>query len=355
VWSGLTAPKTSAERRDRLLLWQEVRAAKESLSRISTAPVHVPGYQTDLHLTREELEAVAAPLLNPIGELVTQVVAAAGLTPDRLAGVLLVGGGSRIPLLARLLHTCLAVAPTVVERPETVVAEGALHALPAEVSPDQPGEDEKDDGVGAPAVRTRRRRPLLSPAALLLVLVCFLLPFASVSCGLPGGYGRAQPGGSTTYTGLDLVVGGTPDVHPPEQLRPPSERGPDRLGPQPVLLLALLTTVAAAVVAVAVRAPRPRRVTVAALATTAALFLAAGQEIVLELLAARVQAQSAVPAGRTARDFVGTGIGFRLALGLLTIGALANVLALVPWARLRRGKSAQERQGQGQDTQKQGT
>ena len=63
VWQRLTAPVTAADRRDRLLLWQEVRAAKESLSRLSVAPVHVPGCPSDPHLTRGELEAAAAPLL----------------------------------------------------------------------------------------------------------------------------------------------------------------------------------------------------------------------------------------------------------------------------------------------------
>ncbi len=333
AWRAVAAPSTPVQRRDRLVLWQEVRAAKESLSRLSSAPVHVPGYAAGLHLTREELESVATPLLEPVGELAARVVATAGLGPGQLAGVFLVGGGSRIPLLARLLHVRLGIAPTVVERPETVVAEGALHAVastgPADapVAEDQPT-DEPAEPVGRSPRRRSRRRRWLNPATLVLGLLCFLLPFATVSCGLPDGYGRAKTGGTTTYTGVDLVVSGTPDV-PDDQLRPPAQQRDDRLAPQPLLLVAVLTAIAALGTAVAVRAPRRRRAVVAVLAAAVALCLLAGQAVVVDLLATRVRAQSALPPGHTAKDFVGTGFGFWLALVLFAGAAAGNALGLL--------------------------
>jgi molecular chaperone DnaK (HSP70) len=123
LWQRLAHPATGADRRDRLALWQEVRAAKESLSRLSVAPVHVPGCGADLHLTREEVETAATKLLSAVVDV------AADLAPPDLSAVLLVGGGSRMPLLGRLLHTRLGVAPDVVERPEMAVVEGALHTV----------------------------------------------------------------------------------------------------------------------------------------------------------------------------------------------------------------------------------
>ncbi len=316
VWPALTAPGS----RDRLVLWQEVRAAKESLSRLSLAPVHVPGHLTDLHLTRDELDALAAPLLAPVVEATADVVARAGLAPADLAGVLLVGGGSRIPLLARLVHARLGVAPTVVERPETVVAEGALRAVGG-------------DGEPAPAARIepKRRRRWANPVVLGMALLSFLLPFATVSCGLPDGYGRAQSGGTTTYTGVQLVVGGRPDV-PADQLRPAAQRRPDRLPPQPLLLGAVLAVLGGLVTALVVPLPRRRRALVAALAATGALLLLAGQAMVIDLLAVRVRAQSAPPAGKTARDFVGTAFGFWFTL-LLLLGAVAGNLIGLVWGR----------------------
>src|SRR4029453_15357164 len=52
----------------------------------------------------------------------------ADLPDGRLAGVFLVGGASRIPLVATLLHRELGEAPVVIEQPELVVAEGSILA-----------------------------------------------------------------------------------------------------------------------------------------------------------------------------------------------------------------------------------
>ncbi|MEV4515297.1 rod shape-determining protein [Dactylosporangium sp. NPDC049525] len=426
VWQRLSAPVTAADRRDRLLLWQEVRAAKESLSRLSVAPVHVPGCRSDPHLTREELEAAAAPLLAPIADLAATLTAAAltdrrpdsladrladvrsdpladsladrladvrsdpladsladrladvrsdpladspgdRLTDRRLAhrpgplgdsagdrvgdrrpgrsaappvadpalpaapagelaAVFLVGGGSRLPLLARLLHARLGVAPTTVERPETVVAEGALHAMAA-TAPDVKPAAGPAPAPAAPVAppRTPLRRRWRSPATVLLVLLCFALPFATVSCGLPDGYGRAQPGGTSEYTGFDLASGGAPAVRK-DQLRPPDQWRPDRLAPQPAYVAALLL-LAAALAATALGRDRRRRAVTAALAALAVLVLAAGQALVTDRLAAAVLEQSRMPEGRTADDMVGTGPGFWLAVILLTLLTTANLAA----------------------------
>ncbi|GGM54007.1 Hsp70 family protein [Dactylosporangium sucinum] len=315
VWRRLSSPGDDAERRDRFALWQEVRAAKESLSRLSVAPVHVPGHPAGLHLTRDELEAVAAPLLAPVVDLAAEI-AAPGSAP---AGVLLVGGGGRLPLLARLLHQRLGIAPTTVERPETVVVEGALLAAGLPPVPANP----------KPERRPRRR--WLSPVMLALAIACFLLPFATVSCGLPGGYGRAGAGGTTEYSGLDLAVGGTPAVAA-EHVRPRVEWRPDRLEPQPAQALALLATLAGLAAGVGLARDRRRHAVVAALAGAAAVALVAGQAALTARLAAAVRAQSAVPAGKTAGDFVGTGAGFWLATVLVTLVAAGNLLR---WLRRR--------------------
>ena len=48
-----------------------------------------------------------------------------------MAAVVLVGGSSRIPLVGTLLHQRLGIAPTILDQPELVVAEGSLRAVPA--------------------------------------------------------------------------------------------------------------------------------------------------------------------------------------------------------------------------------
>ncbi|WKU07940.1 Hsp70 family protein [Micromonospora sp. HUAS LYJ1] len=130
LWARLTQPETTGQWRDRQQLWDNVRGAKEMLSRVAVAPVAVPGLETAVPLTRAELEQLATPLLTRAVDRTREVVAEAGLTPDRLAGLFLVGGSSRVPLVARLLHAELGVAPTVLEQPELPVAEGALTDLP---------------------------------------------------------------------------------------------------------------------------------------------------------------------------------------------------------------------------------
>ncbi|GAB3827566.1 Hsp70 family protein [Dactylosporangium cerinum] len=130
AWHRLDQPATASEQQSRQLLWQGARAVKEQLSRHATGELHLPIVDRRLHLTREEFDAAALPHLERTVALTTQVLRAAGLAPAQLAGVFLVGGSSRVPLAATLLHRALGIAPTVLDQPELVVAEGALLTLP---------------------------------------------------------------------------------------------------------------------------------------------------------------------------------------------------------------------------------
>ncbi|WP_434741362.1 Hsp70 family protein [Micromonospora sp. SH-82] len=130
LWGRLTGPRSTGERRDQIQLWEQVRGAKEMLSRALTAPVAVPGREEVVVLTRDDLDRVAAPLADRAVAVTREVIGDAGLTPAGLGGLFLVGGGSRVPLVARLLHAGLGVSPTVLDQPELPVAEGALTDLP---------------------------------------------------------------------------------------------------------------------------------------------------------------------------------------------------------------------------------
>ena len=91
VAGARTAGDHRAARRDRRLFWDDVRGAKEMLSRVAVAPVTVPGLDSAAHLTREELESVAAPLLRRAVQETGLVIRNCGLRPDELAGLFLVG------------------------------------------------------------------------------------------------------------------------------------------------------------------------------------------------------------------------------------------------------------------------
>ncbi len=128
LWASLRNPTGPAERRNHRLFWEDVRAAKEMLSRSSTAPVAVPGLEQPVHLTRQEFEQLAGPLLDRAVDSTMQTIGGCRLAPRQLAGVFLVGGASRIPLVSSRLHRALGIAPSVLEQPEMPVAEGALGA-----------------------------------------------------------------------------------------------------------------------------------------------------------------------------------------------------------------------------------
>ncbi|HEY3501935.1 MAG TPA: Hsp70 family protein [Actinocatenispora sp.] len=176
VWQRLAAPPDESALRDRAAVWQDARTAKEMLSRSPSAAVHVPGAPAGTHVTRAEFEALAAPL---VGRTVAETVATlrrAGLTPTDLAGVFLVGGSSRIPLVAQQLHRALGIAPIVLEQPETAVAEGALHSPAApRISPRLARAlDDLDPAIRyetepAPTTPRRRRRwaPLIAGVSFL--------------------------------------------------------------------------------------------------------------------------------------------------------------------------------------------
>jgi hypothetical protein len=111
---------------------------------------------------------------------------------------------------------------------------------------------------------------LLSPAGFGLVLIFFLLPFVTVSCGDSTGKAEA------TFTGIDMAIGGLPDVTTPD-----SEPGSakqlaqlivEQIDLEPLALLSALAVLAGMVAGV-VRRPRIRHGAAAGLAVTAVALI----------------------------------------------------------------------------------
>ncbi|MGI5150280.1 Hsp70 family protein [Plantactinospora sp. CA-294935] len=125
-WRRLSQPGPGPDLRHHRSLWEEARAAKEELSRRSTAGLRLPIFERDVHVTREEFEAAAAAPIERSVALTAATVSSSGIDAGRIAGLFLVGGASRVPLVATCLHRRLGIVPTVVEQPELVVAQGAL-------------------------------------------------------------------------------------------------------------------------------------------------------------------------------------------------------------------------------------
>ena len=116
-------------------LRQDCIAAKEALSVDTEAaiPVFLPNRHFDVRLTRGEFEdMIRAQIESTIGAL-TRTLRSARVEPADLNAVLLVGGSSRIPLVAQMITAALN-RPTLVDaHPKYAVALGAatLAAEPA--------------------------------------------------------------------------------------------------------------------------------------------------------------------------------------------------------------------------------
>ncbi|SMD23417.1 Hsp70 protein [Kibdelosporangium aridum] len=126
-WQRLLRPETTADRRAQRSLREDVKAAKEALSRHPQTEVPMPEPFDDVLVTRAELEALVRPNLLRSVELLAATIRSTGMTPDRLLGIYLVGGSSRMPLVATLIAEQLRVVPTSLDQPETAVALGAHH------------------------------------------------------------------------------------------------------------------------------------------------------------------------------------------------------------------------------------
>jgi membrane protease YdiL (CAAX protease family) len=201
--------------------------------------------------------------------------------------------------------------------------------------------------VVSPVVRAAGR--WLNPTALVLVGICFALPFVTVSCNTPDGFGRAARGGTTQYTGIDLAVGGEPEVNPPDRVRSVAQQQPDKLPPQPAAVVVLALVVTSIGFSLAMSDRRTRRESVALAAAVGAIALLVNQELVQNELAVRVAEQvGPLTDGRTASDLVSPAPGFLVALLLLIVVALGNAIAW--WVSIVHSRHADQKARRAADT-----
>jgi hypothetical protein len=217
--------------------------------------------------------------------------------------------------------------------------------------------------TGGAVAPTRHRgrvaaRRLGSPLGLAGVLLCLLLPFLTASCS--GGSPEAGLGQKwrVTWTGVDVIAGGRPDVAwagaddpgPPRRLSDAEVvdllgEPPSWPGTQPFGWAALILVVAALAVAASGATRRRAAITaglalVAGLALLAATLLAREQAVdmaadVLRGTVAGPDPSSDEPVRnpdlyRAVRDLFRFGYGFWLASGALFLVGMTNVALAVP-------------------------
>ena len=108
-------------------LREECRRAKEGLSTDTdaTIPVYLPGIQTDVRLTREEFETMIRPRIRETIQALDRAARSAGLTFAGIDRILLVGGSSRIPLVAEMVREATSRPIAVDAHPKHTMALGA--------------------------------------------------------------------------------------------------------------------------------------------------------------------------------------------------------------------------------------
>ncbi len=248
-WQALSRPRTAADRRAARSLREDVRAAKETLSRYAQTDVPMPDPFEDALLTRKEFDGLIRPVIARTVDVLAGTVGRAGVASDRLAGIYLVGGSSRIPLVASLIVDRLGVLATTLDQPETSVAMGAALS-PGNARPQNRTEFVPPSGVagGAEATTLLSRGGQTPPGS------------SGMSGGLPPGY----PGGPGPAAGpsgpMSRAAGYGPPLGPPPGMGAMPGQGPQGpyggSGPAPAAAARsrrpLILVGAAAVVVVAV-------------------------------------------------------------------------------------------------------
>ncbi len=107
--------------------------AKIDLSTRSEARLHIPyiamgpegPLNLDVTVTRDQFEAMLGPLIDHTLEVTRHVIDDSGWTSDQIDSVLLVGGSTRVPLVARRVEEFFGKQPSKNVHPDEAVALGA--------------------------------------------------------------------------------------------------------------------------------------------------------------------------------------------------------------------------------------
>ncbi len=138
------------DRRAMAQLKEEAEKCKMSLSEAEEYHILIPAIcvingkpvELDETITREQFEKMTGDLMERTHEPIDRVLSDAGLSDEELDQVILVGGSTRMPMVARDLQDYLGKTTSVAVHPEYAVAEGAA-ILAAMIS----GEIDPSDGL----------------------------------------------------------------------------------------------------------------------------------------------------------------------------------------------------------------
>ncbi len=127
--------------------------AKEALSSDddTVVPVALPGLSTFVPLTRAQFEEMVRPAIGETVSAMRRALSSAGVSPEELHAIVMVGGSSRIPLVARELATAFGRPLARDNHPKHDVALGAAIRALEPVHPAVPRAAPVAGGGGHPA------------------------------------------------------------------------------------------------------------------------------------------------------------------------------------------------------------
>ncbi|MGI8776664.1 MAG: Hsp70 family protein [Acidimicrobiales bacterium] len=210
----------------------ECAALKETLSTEAevSVPVFVADGETEVRLTREDLEDMIRPALSQTIDALRRSLRSAPVEPAAVARVILLGGSSHIPLVARLVSEELDRPVAVAEQSKHAVALGAALSMRSWAARhgEPPGAQSATQEPPDPADAASAAGPIL--------------PNETVVSTGPGGP-ETQPGvteaGSTTAWGSAAGPTAAPESPPPAAEDP----RPQPPGPPPMSALMVIAAV----------------------------------------------------------------------------------------------------------------
>jgi molecular chaperone DnaK (HSP70) len=131
LWERNFTGDGGRQKQNLALLRDDVKKAKEALSELPAYPLFVPGYTEEFRITRPEFNDLIGPLVEVAAEEMRHTIMAAGVEPGELTRLYLIGGSSRIPLIAERLAEKLGVQVELAADPKAAVALGALKVIGA--------------------------------------------------------------------------------------------------------------------------------------------------------------------------------------------------------------------------------
>jgi molecular chaperone DnaK len=100
---------------------------KQTLSARTKAIVYVEyqQYKMELEITREQFEILTADYLERTAHTTKETLVASGLSADQIDKIVLAGGATRMPMVAKMLESVLGRVPDQTLNPDESVARGA--------------------------------------------------------------------------------------------------------------------------------------------------------------------------------------------------------------------------------------